>query len=404
MLTNEFWLYVFSAVLAFIPALIWLGFLLKDHKAKKYQVMIFILSVFTVVPVFLLHYLLNIFPQFDIVHFFEARIEDQNINFLILFIFVGIVEEIVKQAYLRFIDNKYLLIHTINDSIRYSLVAALGFSFAENIFYIFTIYTSLGVQQLIIAYLFRSIFTTTAHLMFSGFFGYYYGIAKFSINIVEQNKMLGEKNRLANFFARFLNMSRIQAFQEMTILKGLFIAIVMHAIFNFLLQLNIILPVVIFVIVGFGILQYLLKRRTGALVLVTDVSQQQASSMARNDEEVVLELMGMWFNQKKYVDVLHICERLLERDPDNQVVQLFKTKALDKLDPESPYNKIFKNIFPAKQQEESIFTKYKPASIPASSIAAKNALPTKENAIEKNIESSNTPDPKNDSNYYNLNM
>jgi RsiW-degrading membrane proteinase PrsW (M82 family) len=396
--TNVILLYAFSAFLAFIPATIWLGFLLKDHKTKKYQILIFFLSVFTVVPVFALQYFLNLFPQFDIAHFFEARIEDQNLNFIILFICVGIVEEIVKQAYLRIIDSKYLLIKTINDSIRYSLVAALGFSFAENIFYIFTIYTNLGIQQLIIAYIFRSIFTTTAHLLFSGFFGYYYGIAKFSINIVEQSKITGKKHYLARFIARFLNMSQIQAFKEMTILKGLFIAIILHAIFNFLLQLNYILPVVFFVIIGFTMMQYLMKRKTGKLILVTDVTDQKVSSMAKKDEDVVLELMGMWFKDKKYVDVLHICERLLERDPDNKVVQLFKTKALDKLDPESPYNKIFKNIFPTKQQQEQVAKEKK---------LTKDAGPTIKNPFpEQKIETPNIEKKEKtaDSSTYNLNM
>lgn len=297
----------------------------------------------------MLQYFLNIFPQFDIVQFFQGRITDQNLNFIILFICVGVVEEIVKQAIIRIIDNKYLLIKTINDSIRFSFVGALGFSFAENIFYIFNIYTALGVQQLIIAYLFRSLFTTTAHLMFSGFFGYYYGIAKFSINIIEQSKAMGKKHPFALIIGRILNISNIQAFKELMILRGLFLAIILHALFNFLLQLNMILPVVVFVVCGFTMLQYLLKRKTGKLVLVTDASMEQTSTMAKTDEDVVIELMGLWFNQKKYVDVLHICHRLLERDPGNKVVQLFKTKAIDNLDEDSPYNKILKNIFPKEE-------------------------------------------------------
>ncbi|HMR01315.1 MAG TPA: PrsW family glutamic-type intramembrane protease, partial [Candidatus Gracilibacteria bacterium] len=203
----------------------------------------FFLSIFSVVPVFALQYFLNLFPQFDILAFLQNQIHNQNANYILLFISVGIVEEIVKQIILRFVDRKYLLIQTINDSIHYSLISALGFAFAENIFYIFAIYNQLGWQQLIIPYLFRSIFTTAAHLIFSGFFGYFYGLAKFSMNITEQSRWAGKKHRFANFIGTVFKMSRLQAVKELTIIRGLIVAIALHAVFNFLLQLNQIIPV-----------------------------------------------------------------------------------------------------------------------------------------------------------------
>ena len=81
---------------------------------------------------------------------------------------------------------------------------------------------------------------------------------------------------------------------------------------------------------------------------MSDPTQESTSTMAQKDEEVVLELLGMWFQQKRYVDVIHICQRLLERDPSNMVVQLFKTKALDKMDSDSVYQKILGSLFPKK--------------------------------------------------------
>ncbi len=345
MAANTLTLYGISALMAMVPAAIWLTVLFKKSKRRKVQLIIFFGSIFSVVPVFLLHYFLNLFPQFDVLAFLQNTFHDQNINLILLFISVGIVEELVKQTLVRWADKRYLLIHTINDSIRYSLVAALGFAFAENIFYIFTIYTQLGLQQLIVAYLFRSIFTTTAHLLFSGIFGYYYGIGKFAINIVEQEKWTGKRSKYPAFIGRMLGISKIQAFKQIMILRGLWIAIVMHAIFNLLLQFNQILPVVIYVVIGFIFLQYKLSQKTGKLILISDASNQ-VSSMAKKDEEVVIELLGMWFNKKKYVDVIHICQRLLERDPDNKVIQLFKAKAMDKIDTDSAYGKILTKMFP----------------------------------------------------------
>lgn len=355
MISDPITLYVLSGILALIPAIIWLSILFRKAKRKGIQILIFFFSIFSVIPIFVLHYFLNIFPQFDILVFFQNQINDQNINLILLFISVGIVEEIIKQSLIRFVDKKFLLIQTINDSINYSLIAALGFAFAENIFYIFNIYVQLGIEQLIIAYLFRSIFTTTAHMIFSGMFGYYYGIAKFSLNIVEQEGWVGKKQRLSTFLGRIFHMSKIQAFKQITILKGLAIAIALHAIFNLLLQFNQIIYVAIYVVVGFILLQYKLSQKTGKLILITDISEKKASSMPEKDEDVVIELLGMWFNKKRYVDVIHICQRLLERDPDNKVVQLFKAQAIDKIGTTSAYGKILNNMFPeAGKKKKSI--------------------------------------------------
>lgn len=349
---NHLILYVLSGILSLIPAIVWMACLFRKSKRRGLQLIIFFGSIFSVVPVFALHYLLEIFPEFDVVSFFQSRIEDQSINFLILFIAVGIVEEIVKQFLIRFLDSKFLLIHTINDSIRYSLIGALGFAFAENAFYFYSIYTQMGIQQLIVPFLFRSIFTTSAHMVFSGFFGYYYGIGKFSINIFQQACWVGKKHRFATFVGRILGFSRMQAYKELKILYGLLLAIILHALFNLLLQFNQILPVIMYITASFIYLQYILSKKSGELILVTDISDERSSTMASKDENVVIELMGMWFNENKYVDVVHICQRLLARDPDNKVVQLFKAKALEKIgDTDRVQNKILQTIFPKEKQK-----------------------------------------------------
>jgi RsiW-degrading membrane proteinase PrsW (M82 family) len=344
-------LYLISGVLALVPAVIWLSIIFTKTKRRGLTTLIFAGSIFSVVPVFLLQYFLNLFPQFDVLQFLQQNIQDQNINFILLFVSVGIVEEIVKQALVRFVDKHYMLITTINESITYSLVGALGFSFAENIFYIYSIYTQLGIEQLFAAYLFRSVFTTCAHLIFSGFFGYYYGIAKFSLNIVEQARMTGEKKPLTAWVADKFSLSSFEAYKQLTILKGASIAIIMHAAFNFLLQFNQILPVVVFVVTGFAVLLALLSKRSGKLILISDVDNRHSSTMANKDEEVVIELMGMWFKEKKFVDVIHICQRLLQRDPGNRVVQLFKARAIDQLEKNDSYGQILKNLFPGPEKK-----------------------------------------------------
>ncbi len=348
-------LYLLYGGLALTPAIIWLTVLFNKTKNRRVQILIFLSGSIAVIPIFIIHHLFSIFPDFDFIQKANAAISNPILQFIILYSWVGLSEELVKQWLLRYFDSKYLLVQTINDSINLSLISALGFAFAENIFYFYNIGTQLGLEAFIVAFAFRSIFTICGHLVFSGFFGYYYGIGKFSISIVEQSFKEGKKLYFSRFLGRLLNISKFQAYQEATILKGLFIAIILHATYDFLLEMNgytnnalFLIGAALFILASYGILRKVLKNRAGKLILVEGLHDRGATAMAKSDEEVVIELMGMWFSQGKYVDVLHICERLLKRDPNNQVVKLFKAKALDKMESNNPYKQILSKIFPDK--------------------------------------------------------
>lgn len=350
---NTVTLWIISGVLALIPVAIWLYILFNDKKNdKKMLALIFSGGILAVIAVFAMQYVWELVPETDPFLWLENNITDPKYYYVGIFIVVGVMEELVKQMMVRYVDNKTVLIQTINDSIRFSLVAALGFAFAENIIYFKTVMMIAPVQEVIVTFLFRSIFTACAHMIFSGIFGYFFGIAKFTLDITRHRHWEGKVYLGVHMISRIFKIPYAQAFKEYKILQGLTIAIILHAIFNYLLQMNMILPVIILVGMGYAYLRYLLSRKAGNLILVTDISEKKQSSMGKKDKDVVLELIGMWFDQKKYVDVMHICERLLERDPDNNVVKLFKAKAMDKLDPNNPYRKILSTVFSEKRGEQ----------------------------------------------------
>ena len=58
----------------------------------------------------------------------------------------------------------------------------------------------------------------------------------------------------------------------------------------------------------FLFLKSLLNSKTGNLTFI--LANKFKSSMKAEDEDVVLELVGMWFKQKKYKEVYEICQRL----------------------------------------------------------------------------------------------
>ena len=345
--------WIISFFLALVPVVIWLYIMFKDRKhEKKVLFLAFSGGIIAVLSVFILQFFWGFFPELDPFLWIEKNISNPQYYYVAIFIAVGVMEEIVKQMLVRFIDKKRVLIQTVNDSIRFSLAAALGFAFAENIVYFKTVIQMASTQEIIITILFRSIFTACGHMVFSGIFGYYFGIAKFSIDISGQKILEGKKQIFALITSRIFRISYAQSLKEAKILQGLLIALGIHAVFNFLLQMNMILPVIGIVILGYLYLRYLLQRKAGNLILVTDLDEKRRSSIGKKDEEVVLELVGMWFEQKKFVDVMHICERLLERDPDNNVVKLFKAKAMDKLDPENPYRKVLEGVLGKKRGEQ----------------------------------------------------
>ena len=352
-----------AVLFAALPVAIWLYlFFHKANNSKKTVAVVFAFGCLTAPALLGLQKIWGAFPRFDLAAFVENSIEGQTKEFIAMFILFAALEEIIKMVVVAQVDKKTLFIKTISDALRYSLVSALGFAFSENIYYMYQWWPVLTTGEFVGMYIFRAAFTTAAHMIFSGIFAYFYGIGKFSIDIDAQEKLSGVKNRFADIISAIFRLPKARAYQQSMIFKGLIIAIVMHATYNFILQYNYKLPVILAVIAGYFYLQFLLKRKSGDLILVTDVSTKKKSSLAKNDEDVVIELMGLWFNDKRYVDVIHICERLLERDPDNNVVKLFKAKAMDKIDEKSTYKKILGTVIRTSDDistsDKNIISKY----------------------------------------------
>ncbi|MFH1284162.1 MAG: PrsW family intramembrane metalloprotease [Candidatus Peregrinibacteria bacterium] len=363
MFENPFVLLGISTLFASIPVAIWLYILFRKKEQSKGTVaLVFGLGCLTAPALLGLQYVWDIFPSFNLATFIEENITTQSTMFIAMFVLFGAMEEIIKHYVITAVDRRTVLIKKIGDAMKYSIAAALGFSFTENIYYLFQFWPLISLGELTGMYIFRSVFTACAHMIFSGVFGYYYGIGKFSIDISKQKKLAGKNSISARIIARIFNIPLSRAYQQKMVTKGLFIAILMHASYNFLLQFNVLIPVLIFVILGYLYLRYLLSRSSGNLILSTDISEKSKSTMTKKDEDIVIELLGMWFNEKRYVDVMHICQRLLERDPDNNVVKLFRAKAEDKLDDKNPYKKIIGTVFKShdelSEKQKNIIAKY----------------------------------------------
>jgi RsiW-degrading membrane proteinase PrsW (M82 family) len=354
MFENTIYLLGVSSIIAFLPVIIWLFLIFyKNNERKKTIILIFFLGSLTAPALILLQVLWSEFPRFNLSALIETSVQSQTWQFIAFFMLFGALEEIIKMYVITLIDKKTTLIKTVNDTIRLTLVSALGFAFTENIYYLYQFWPVISTGELVGMYVFRSVFTTCAHMIFSGIFGYYYAMGKFSIQINKQNRLTNVENNTAIWISKIFNLPLSQAFQQKLIMKGLILSIIIHASYNFILQMGYKAPVVIFIILAAIYIWFLMKRKSGNLIINTDISEKIGTKLGKRDKDVIVELISMWFKEKRYVDVIHICQRLLERDPNNEVVKLFKAKSMDYLEDNNPYKQILSTILKTDERTEA---------------------------------------------------
>lgn len=319
-----------SVLLAIIPVIIWINILNRQGEEKSLYFKTFLLGTFAVVPPFLLILLFDRFPELNIYSIINSTVEQIALAVLFTNVFVGIIEEIAKHIIVRIIDKRHPeYIQTISSALKLSICAGLGFAFAENIFYFYSIWTNpnYSIYDLFSTYVFRSIFTMCGHMVFSGIFGYHFGIGKFAADITEEARWEGNKMRFTRFVSRITGKMPFQIVREEKNMLGLFLAMALHASFNALLDLQQKIPSILIVFIGAVYIAYLLHTKSGHLLF--SLTKRKVSTMTPKDQDVVLELLGMWFKEGRLEEVIGICDRLLARDPDNNVVKLFRAKAGD---------------------------------------------------------------------------
>ena len=328
--TQADWIrFAIVVALAALPAVIWSVVIFKGRKTSRWPLLLaFFLGTLTVLPLILLYnYLWVWFPALDVYHVIEQNVTDAHFAAIAALLVVGMLEELSKSGVVRIIGKSPIGIQTINDAVKYSILAGLGFAFTENVVYFLNALSSGGVTQLLSLLIFRGIFTVCAHMVFSGIYGYFYGLSKFARPIMETRLWMGERSGIIRIMSRILGTNEADTYTQVMLLKGILIAMILHAAFNVFLEFDLFFGAVLPVLAGFVYLLYLLANKTGAIVFA---STGQNATMAKRDVDTVLALLGMWTNEGRYKDVIDICQRLLLRDPDNKVVQLFQAKAMDK--------------------------------------------------------------------------
>ena len=194
---------IFSFICAVAPAVFLVVYYYKQDKAKPEPkgliVKIFIIGIFSTIIAVILELLISLLAplvKIDLLfYFFNA------------FVVAGFSEELIKLLVVLFFVFKNVEFDKVVDGIVYTVVASLGFACFENIMYVL----KGGLSTAII----RAFTSIPLHALASGIMGFYIGKAKFDV----------------------VNRAKI-------IIKGLFIAILIHGYYDF----------VIFAIPSLGIL------------------------------------------------------------------------------------------------------------------------------------------------------
>ena len=176
------------------------------------------------------------------------------------FVMVGMLEEYIKHLVTRFSDEEK--IRSVDDAISFSIIAALGFAFVENIFYLqsFMAQNEDNLRNLSFFFVLRSTVSVMAHVCFSAILGYFYGVAKFSSEIYQEESRF-KRFPIIGLFHSMIHLKKETLFHEEKMMEGMLLAMVVHAIFNSLLQFNQITLIIPFLLIMFYMVLSLFHRK-----------------------------------------------------------------------------------------------------------------------------------------------
>lgn len=253
------------ALLSFFPVIVWGSLFLYKHDEKRDLVIkTFVFSAFAVIPLVFYRIIWNVLPSeqlnqylYTVINFDLFKL-NLPVNILILFLLIGFIEEYLKHFVAANIDKKE--IDNIDDAIEFGIIAALGFSFAENTFYFIDIYQNLELSMFWKVVLLRSFFSTLAHIIFSSIYGYHFGVSLFAKNL-ENRKEYSFVSSINRVLSKFIPVSSTTIFVNEQRFIGLMLAGLFHALFNVFLELNQVLLLIPILFLGLYYVLYLIHKK-----------------------------------------------------------------------------------------------------------------------------------------------
>lgn len=267
--TERRWLYLLAALTALVPTVIWCTLFLRYHRERLSSVLLlFFGGMLSTVPILFYDVLVRRGIEMQ---FFVFRIVPESFNqtsqsfvdgmlggipvdagvlgALLAYGFVGLIEEGSKAWVVR--KSGVPLATSIDDVMQFAVITAVGFAFAENIvnpsyFVRFVQDTLITPSVPDLAAFFgnaagRSVLTSMVHIVSTGVFGYFLGLATFAPSYLAETER-GHRFRLWQLAERLTGIDRVALFRVASVSFGLVAATLLHAAFNFLVTLPDLLP------------------------------------------------------------------------------------------------------------------------------------------------------------------
>lgn len=300
----SFWpIYIIVFLMAALPAGIWLYLFLRQHKENRWVVLLVFMAGMLAAKLILVYQgywdtTVNlIFAKITFVDFrsnLGGLIVSGFFSALAVFVGVGVLEEISKFWMMKVVGRRFF--KSIDDVIILAIVSALGFAFFENMVYFSSQWGLLNGWNFAVFALSRVTIVTMVHVLCSGVLGYYFGMAFFADPILAIDHARKKRHPILDFFHRALHLKQSVIYHDEMIMKGLLLAIGLHALYNFILFPEFTLPswalismMLVYFFGGYRFLIHLIRKKETQLEL--GVVQEEAISTPRLEklmEEVKL--------------------------------------------------------------------------------------------------------------------
>jgi len=273
--------YFITFLIAIIPALIWAALFMKKHRENKWLVFLTFLGGIFAAQLILLYKgywdtsINLIFAKVTLVDF-RSNISSMFVSTVlaafVTFLGIGAMEEFFKFGVMKLINKNFF--RSIDDVITLAIVSALGFSFYENMIYFNTQWGAMDMQAFSMLAISRVTIVTMVHMLCSGVLGYFFGHAYFASPILRLEHAQKKRHYVLVFLKNLLHMRKSHLYRNEMITIGLVLAMLLHAIYDFVLSSTINLSpilvtgtVMLYFFGGYYFLSYLIKRKESKLQL-----------------------------------------------------------------------------------------------------------------------------------------
>lgn len=259
-----------ASLLAAIPAVFWF-FLYrwldkKEPEPPRAMAAAGFLGIISTIPIFGLQFMFSNFPDLNFMQILQANMANPITFSMVFLVFVAVIEELVKAFSTVGITEKYdVEFNQVVDGIVYAASVALGFSFAENIYYFFMAHRALGFStEFVSVYSIRSLGTMLGHTLFTGVFGFYYAKAYLAPYVNDELRKKKVWHDLRHTWKKALTFhatrrsilphkqyGKHDEHPGIVILEGFIMAIALHFIYNFFVKIELFGKTWTFLIVPF---------------------------------------------------------------------------------------------------------------------------------------------------------